>query len=206
MVVIVVVVGVYPFHLLGAPTGRQAGGNTTAPHPSTRPVPSLTSVGDACAKSGCATVDISRSSNRLVVYSGASCSGLLGSWYLNSVVGGPNTSLRPSYALHWVFTSGSKTASPSGTITVPPVGAEKVSITLSDGALAISGTDPDGATVGARGTLSVRLSGTSSAPVLLITEAGLEAAESELGLVSPFEHDGGSVSLPVKIVHSLADC
>ena len=153
-----------------------------------------------CSSSGCASVVVTQATSRVIVYYGASCTGPRGRWYLNAVVAGPNSALRPSYTLRWSFDPGSSSASPSGAVEVPPLPDEKVMVTLDNGVLTISGTRTGHGPVTATGTMRVRLAGTPTAPLLTITETGVGGVEAKLGLVSPFNHSGGSTTLPVKIV------
>jgi hypothetical protein len=62
------------------------------------------------------------------------------------------------------------------------------------------------ATVTATGTLKVKLSGSASSPTLTFTESGLSAAERQLGLVSPFDHGGRPLVVPIQHVKSLPGC
>ena len=52
-------------------------------------------------------VSFNRTLPPVTVFYGASCSGVYGKWFFNAVEGGPNDSLRPSYALSWSFAAGS---------------------------------------------------------------------------------------------------
>jgi hypothetical protein len=79
-------------------------------------------------------------------------------------------------------------------------------MTLKKGLLAIRGTGSDHVPVGGFGTLVVELTGTPSVPTLTLRERGLSAVEDLLGLVSPFNGDGESVTVPVKTQHRFTGC
>lgn len=149
-----------------------------------------------CVPSGCAVVNTVRTSPRVIVYSGASCAGPRGAWFLNATEGGPTNSMILTYRLTWDFGS-STTARPNGIIGVKPGGPATALLTLQNGVVKVQGRTAAGATVRATGTLSVRLTGTSAKPTLTVTETGLTKANQQLGIVSAFEFNGRPASLPV---------
>jgi hypothetical protein len=160
----------------------------------------------ACKASGCAVVSLTRTVPQVTVLYGASCSGVYGSWFFNAVEGGGNDQLRPSYALSWSFTPGSKVAKPSGRIVIPQTNSTQVTLTLDQGALTLIGTRKPNAQIAATGSLVVELSGPPTSPALKFTETGLRDAESALGLVSPFDVDGSPLTVPIKTVKSMVGC
>jgi len=165
-----------------------------------------TSSPPACGSSGCAMVSFNRTLPPVTVFYGASCSGVYGKWFFNAVEGGPNDSLRPSYALSWSFAAGSTAAKPSGRIVTQTTASTQATLALSDGTLTITGTRKPNVRVAATGTLVVEVSGTATAPTLKFTETGLAKAESALGLVSPFDVGGQPLIVPVKTVKTMSNC
>jgi hypothetical protein len=159
-----------------------------------------------CSPSGCAVVQLSRTLPPFTVFYGASCSGVYGPWFFNAVEGGGNDQLRPSYSLSWSFTPGSTVAKPSGSIVIAPTDSAQVTLTLDQGTLSLTGTRKPNVQIAATGTLVVELSGPTTAPVLKFTETGLVQAESALGLISPFDVDGLSLTVPVKTVKTMVGC
>jgi len=159
-----------------------------------------------CSPSGCAVVNLSRTLPPFTVFYGASCSAVSGAWFFNVVEGGGNDQLRPSYALSWSFTPGSKVARPSGRIVIPPTNSTQVTITLDQGVLTLTGTRKPNAQIAATGSLVVELSGPTNSPVLKFTETGLRDAESALSLVSPFDVDGSPLTVPIKTVKTMVGC
>jgi hypothetical protein len=159
-----------------------------------------------CSASGCAVVQLSRTLPPFTVFYGASCSGVHGTWFFNVVEGGGNDQLRPSYSLHWSFTSGSTIAKPSARIVIAPTDSAQVTLTLDQGTMSLTGTRKPNTQISAVGTLVVELSGPTSAPVLKFTETGLSEAESALGLVSPFNVDGQPLTVPVETVKTMVGC
>jgi hypothetical protein len=174
--------------------------HTSAAHHKTRPTTN-------CGSSGCAMVRTSRSLPPVTLFYGASCSGLHGSWFFNAVEGGGSDTLRPSYALQWSFAGGSASARPSArVIYVAPTTKTKVSLSLSNGTMKLSGVLKPNVKVAATGSLVVRLSGAASSPSLIFVEKGLRPAEHRLGLVSPFDVGGRPLVVPVQHVKSLVGC
>lgn len=159
-----------------------------------------------CPPAGCAQVSMTKNLPPSTVFYGASCQGLRGFWFLNAVEGGGNDQLRPSYALQWSFSPDSVVAKPSGRVAVASTTTTDVSVTLTAGNLTIKGTRKPNVHVSASGTLQVQLTGTSSAPTLTFTETGLTQAESNLGLVSPFNVGGQPLVVPVKTVTTMTGC
>jgi hypothetical protein len=159
-----------------------------------------------CSSSGCAVVSLSRTFPPTTVFYGASCSGVYGHWFFNAVEGGGNNELRASYALRWSFAPHSELAKPSGSITVPATPSAQVTLTLHEGTLNLRGTRKPNVRVAASGTLTVQLSGSTTAPSLTFTETGLFKAEGALGLVSPFDVDGSHLTVPVKTVQEFRGC
>lgn len=189
--VAVVVLILVVMHSGGLPSGH------------TNPTPSAK---NNCAPSGCAVVSLSRSLPPLTVFYGASCSGPRGVWFFNAVEGGGNDQLRPSYQLRWTFATGSAAAAPSGNVVISPTSTTDVTITLNAGTLTIKGTRKPSTHVSASGTLQVQLTGTSGAPTLTFTETGLTKAESDLGLVSPFDAGGQPLVVPITTVKTMTGC
>jgi hypothetical protein len=143
----------------------------------------------------------------MTVLYGASCSGLHGDWFFNAVEGGSSDALRPSYALLWSFKGGATTARPNArAITVPDTKTTKVSLSLSNGNLKLSGVRKPNTTVSATGSLLVRLSGSVASPSLTFIERGLVPAEHKLGLVSPFNIHGHPLVVPIQHVNTLPAC
>lgn len=160
-----------------------------------------------CGSSGCAMVRTSRSLPAITVLYGASCSGIHGDWFFNAVEGGSSDTLRPSYALLWSFKRGATTARPSArAINVPYTKTTKVTLTLSNGKIKLSGARKPNTTVSATGSLIVRLSGSAASPSLTFIERGLRPAEHKLGLVSPFNAGGHPLVVPIHHVKTLAAC
>jgi hypothetical protein len=60
--------------------------------------------------------------------------------------------------------------------------------------------------VTATGSLIVRLSGSASSPSLVFIEKGLLGAEHRIGLISPFDHAGRPLVLPIKHLQTLHGC
>lgn len=143
---------------------------------------------------------------RVVIFSGASCQGPSGTWYLNVVDGGSQSSTRLAYHLHWAFASAGTAAQPDGSVAVTiGSGQPKVTVSLQGGIVRISGRDSSGKDISATGTLAVHLASSGSKPQLVISESGLAQAEAALGIASPFG-PGHSVSLPVESVPKVASC
>ena len=159
-----------------------------------------------CAASGCALVSLSRSLPQNTVFYGASCSGPRGVWFFNATEGGGNDQLRPAYQLHFAFSSDPAVAAPSGNVVVSPTSTTDVTITLDAGKLTIKGTRKPNVHVTASGRLQVELTGTSGAPTLTFTETGLTKAESDLGLVSPFDVGGKPLVVPITTVKTMTGC
>jgi hypothetical protein len=160
-----------------------------------------------CGPSGCAIVRTFRSLPPPTVFYGATCSGVHGAWFFNAVEGGGNGTLRPSYHLRWTFTGNATSANPSAqSISVPRTKNATVTMTLSDGVLKLKAVRKPKGTVTATGALKVKLSGSASAPTLTFTETGLSGAERQLGLVSPFDHGGRPLVVPIQHVKSLRGC
>ena len=141
----------------------------------------------------------------LTQFSGSACSGLHGRWFLNVTQGGGAQTVRPSYRLIWSFAGGT-TAQPSGTVTFSSAGQEQAAGTLMNGTLSITGSDASGKPVSGQGSLSVQLSGTMAAPSVTLTESGLTAVESELGMSSPFIVNGGAAVIPITESRTVAGC
>jgi hypothetical protein len=160
-----------------------------------------------CGSSGCAMVRTSRSLPPLTILYGASCTGIHGSWFLNAVEAGGSDTLRPSYSLLWSFTGGATSARPSArVISVPRTKTTKVTLTLSNGTMKLSGVRKPNTTVSATGSLIVRLSGSASSPSLTFIERGLFGAEHKLGLVSPFDAGGHPLVVPIQHLKTLPAC
>jgi hypothetical protein len=152
-------------------------------------------------------VRTSRSLPPLTLFYGASCAGVYGSWFFNAVEGGAGDTLRPSYALQWSFAGGSKSAKPTArVIHVPATSKAKVTLSLSNGLMKLSGVQQSNVKVNATGSLIVRLSGSASSPSLTFVERGLLGAEHKLGLASPFDAGGRPLVVPVQHVKSLPGC
>lgn len=158
-----------------------------------------------CVDSGCAVVSKVENNPGVVLYTGASCRGLQGPWFLNVVQGGPSTVPRLSYRLAWSFAPGSDRAQPSGTVSVSGGEGTTPKVTLADGTESVSGVD-GGAPVDARGSLLIRLSKQASGSALVFEETGLSAVESKLHIVSPFAPGGVPLSLPVKVSTDFQGC
>ena len=159
-----------------------------------------------CGSSGCAMVRTVRTVPQTTVLYGASCSGVHGDWFFNAVEGGANDALRPSYALLWSFKGGATSARPSARgISVPNTKTTKVSLTLSNGTLRLSGVRAN-TSIRAAGSLIVRLSGSVASPSLTFIERGLVPAEHKLGLVSPFNVNGHPLVVPIQHVKRLPAC
>lgn len=119
---------------------------------------------------------------------------------------GTKDQLRPNYNLSWAFVGSSTSATPSGVIVIPVTKSVQASLTLSQGTMTLTGTSSTGARIHAVGTLAVRIAGTSTAPTLEFTEMGLRSAEHALGLVSPFDATGASLTLPMETVKIMVGC
>jgi hypothetical protein len=78
--------------------------------------------------------------------------------------------------------------------------------TLKDGVINITGTGSTGSPVTGQGTLTVELSGSTTAPTLIITETGLATVEEKLGFQSPFVVNGGPVTIPIQVVATAPGC
>lgn len=177
-----------------------AGAGTTTSHGKTKPP-------QKCGPSGCAVIKTVRSLPATTVFFGASCSGIHGAWFFNAVEGGASDTLRPSYHLRWSFPAGSTVARPSAvSIDVPSTKSTTLTMTLSNGVLKLSGVRKPNALVTATGTLTVKLSGSASAPSLTLIETGLSTAEQKLGLVSPFNAGGHPLVVPIQHARTLAGC
>jgi hypothetical protein len=147
-----------------------------------------------------------RTSPHTTVFYGASCTGVVGSWFLSVVEGGPNDMPRPAYRLSWTFSTSPSVAHPDGDVIVSTPANEKVDIRLANGVLRITGTTAGGAQVRATGALVVGVSQSGTTSVLTLTETGLAAAEKALQISSPFNVDGQPVGVPVRIVHQAPSC
>jgi len=159
-----------------------------------------------CESSGCAMVRMSRSLPPVAIFYGASCSGVHGSWFFNTVEGGATDALRPSYSLSWSFAGSATSAKPNARIIVPPTQKARVRLTLKNGTMSLRGVRKPHAKVHATGSLTVRLGGSASSPSLIFVERGLLQAEHKLGLVSPFNAGGRRLVVPVQHVKSLHGC
>jgi len=160
-----------------------------------------------CVPSGCALVDTVITSPRTIVFYGASCTGVYGTWYMNVVEGGPNNEPRPSYRLDWTFTPTMTQALPDGQVTVSPGSYGSILMTLAGGNMSITGTGTGSANPpSGHGRLIVTLSRSSATPRIEITETGLSSVESSLGLVSPFSLSGHPVLLKVMTGRHLSSC
>ena len=159
-----------------------------------------------CKSSGCAVVRMSRSLPPFTIFYGASCSGVHGSWFFNTVEGGATNALRPSYSLSWSFAGSATSARPTARIIVPPTKRTRVTLTLKNGTMKLSGVHKPNARVNATGSLIVRLAGSASSPSLIFVERGLWQAEHKLGLVSPFNARGRPLVVHVQHVTSLRGC
>ena len=159
-----------------------------------------------CESSGCAEVKMSRSLPPFTIFYGASCSGVHGSWFFNTVEGGATDALRPSYSLSWSFAGSATSARPNARITVPPTKKTTVTLTLKNGRMRLTGVHKPHAKVHATGSLTVRLAGSASSPSLIFVERGLLQAEHKLGLVSPFNAGGRPLVVHVQHVKSLHGC
>jgi hypothetical protein len=152
-------------------------------------------------------VRMSRSLPPLTVLYGASCAGVHGDWFFNAVEAGAGNALQPSYALAWSFKGGATSAKPNArVISVPHTKTTKVSLTLSNGKMKLSGVRQPNTTVNATGSLIVRLSGSVASPSLTFIERGLFPAEHKLGLVSPFNVHGHPLVVPIQHVKRLPAC
>jgi hypothetical protein len=159
-----------------------------------------------CGNTACpATINTVKNSPVLTEFSGRACSGTHSAWFLNVVQGGGGTLLRPSYRLNWSF-SGGASAKPTGTVTFISSGGAQATGTLVDGVLTINGKSATRQPVSGSGSLSVALTGTSSAPTLTLTESGLDSAEKSLGFQSPFVVNGGPAVIPVTVARTVAGC
>jgi hypothetical protein len=151
-------------------------------------------------------VSLSRTLPPFTVFYGASCSGLHGSWFFNAVEGGGNDALRPSYALRWTFPTSSGVANPDGHVVISSTDTTQITLTITGGEVKLQGTRKPNVKVSDAGTLTVALAGSSTAPDLKFTETGLTRAESQLGLVSPFNVGGQPLTVPIKLVKTMAGC
>ena len=151
-------------------------------------------------------VRMSRSLPPVAIFYGASCSGVHGSWFFNTVEGGATDALRPSYSLSWSFAGSATSAKPNARIIVPPTQKARVRLTLKNGTMSLRGVRKPHAKVHATGSLTVRLGGSASSPSLIFVERGLLQAEHKLGLVSPFNAGGRRLVVPVQHVKSLHGC
>ena len=149
---------------------------------------------------------MSRSLPPVVIFYGASCSGVHGSWFFNTVEGGATDALRPSYSLSWSFAGSATSARPNARIIVPATKKARVTLTLKDGTMRLRGVRKPHAKVHATGSLTVRLAGSVSSPSLIFVEKGLLQAEHKLGLVSPFNAGGHPLVVPVRHVKKLTAC
>ncbi len=184
---------------VGLSLGLSNSNKTVAPGFRGKPLPN-------CAATGCAVVNTVRTTPRVTVFYGASCSGVGGRWFLNVVEEGPNDSLRPAYSLRWSFSDKSPVAAPNGTVTVSSSSGSTVSMTLLQGILTMKGSGAGHTEVSGIGSLTVKLGGTASAPTLTIVESGLQQAEQTLGLLSPFDVNGQAVTVPVEQKQRFARC
>jgi hypothetical protein len=192
--------------LFAAACGGSSKGTTTS-GTTTRTVGDKKPPTEKCGSSGCAVVRTSRSLPPPTVFYGASCSGIHGSWFFNAVEGGGPDTLRPSYHLRWSFAGSSTSAGPSAlTIDVPQTKSTMVAITLSNGAMKLTGVRKPNPPVTATGSLTVKISGPASSPSLTFNESGLSGAEQHLGLVSPFDAGGHPLVIPIQHVKTLAGC
>ena len=173
---------------------------TTIPSPVRLPNGTLT-----CAKSGCGVVSSVLNNTRPTVFYGASCTGIVGSWYLNVVQGGPNNLPRVAYKLSWQFPSVPSSVRPSGNVVVSG-STTPITMTVSNGVVTLTGTAQNGSPVNATGSLVVAASGSHSGSILTVTESGLSQAENALGITSPFEVNSQPVSVPVKTTATASTC
>jgi hypothetical protein len=158
-----------------------------------------------CVPSGCALVSQSLPAIQPTGFFGASCTGVYGSWFLKIMEEGAGNQLRPVYYLRWQFTPTSPIARPSGRIIIP-VSSAGVTLTLDRGKLTLKGTGQSNVRTVAAGTLTVRLSGTSTTPTLKFVETGLLKAESSVGLNSPFDAKGQPLTLLIRKVKVMVGC
>jgi hypothetical protein len=191
-----------------AVTGCSSGRSTKPPKPtgtaSSTPKARTTV---KCVGAGCAVVSATRNLPPVAILYGASCHGVHGSWFLNAVEGGGIDSLRPAYTLLWSFPDGATAARPSArVINIPHTKTTTISISLVNGKMKLHGVRKPNTTVDATGSLTVKLSGSASAPSLIFIEKGLSRAEHRLGLVSPFDNHGRPLVVPIKRVARLAGC
>ena len=163
-------------------------------------------VSTRCSNSQCAVVNTVHTSPVLTQYFGQSCQGLHGGWYLNVSQGGGAQVLRPSYRLNWSFAGGASLARPSGSVDFASTGGSHATGTLKDGVINITGTRSTGSSVSGQGNLTVELSGSTTAPTLIITETGLDSVEQKLGFQSPFVVNGGPVTIPIQVVPTAPGC
>jgi hypothetical protein len=181
--------------------------SATPPKPSATHATHKTRPLENCGSSGCAMVRVSRPLPPLTVLYGASCTGVHGDWFFNAAVAGAGGAMRASYALIWSFKGGATSARPNArVISVPHTKTTKVSLTLSNGKMKLSGVRTPNTTVSATGSLIVRLSGPTSAPTLTFIERGLRPAEHRLGLVSPFDVGGHPLVVPIQHIKTLPAC
>jgi hypothetical protein len=159
----------------------------------------------SCIPTGCGVVFEVRTSPRVITYSGASCGGPGGAWYLNAAEGGPNTAVSVSSHLVWDF-AGQNVAYPAGQLIVNSGSGSFATITLGKGKLTIKGTTPRHVEVMGRGTLTVHLTGSRASPTLTTTEQGLSNVEKELGMVSAFDIGGRPLELHIRIQSDVQDC
>lgn len=168
--------------------------------------PSSAPVSTRCSNSRCAVVNTVHTSPVLTQYFGQSCQGLHGAWFLNVSQGGGAQVLRPSYRLNWSFAGATSIARPSGSVDFASTGPSRATGSLKEGVIKISGTGSTGSPVSGQGTLTVELSGSTTAPTLTITETGLASVEQKLGFQSPFVVNGSPVTIPIQIVATAPGC
>jgi hypothetical protein len=185
-------------------SARTGSSSTSRPAPSGATKPTLPQ--SACAKSGCAVVNAVLTRPDVTVFYGASCTGPDGSWYLNITQGGPNNAPRLAYRLQWASLNPQSPAHPNGLINVSTPAGEKITMTLSNGVLRLTGHRPNAVDMSATGSLAVRISQTGSGLALTFTETGLAATEQALGITSPFGVDGQPTSVPVKLMPRFSSC
>jgi hypothetical protein len=181
--------------------------SATPPKPSATHATHKTRPLQNCGSSGCAMVRVSHTPPPITILYGASCAGVHGDWFFNAAVAGAGHALQATYALAWSFKGGATSAKPTArVISVPHTKTTKVSLTLSNGKMKLSGVRQPNTTVNATGSLIVKLSGSVASPSLTFIERGLVPAEHRLGLVSPFHVHGHPLVVPIQHVNKLPAC
>jgi hypothetical protein len=125
---------------------------------------------------------------------------------LNVTQGGPNNKPRLSYRLLWASSNPQSPAHPNGSINVSAPTGEKISMTLSNGIVRLTGHRPNAVDVSATGSLAVKISQTASGRALTFSETGLAPTEHALGITSPFGVDGQPTTVPVKLMPRFSSC